>query len=150
MRSKTFATILAAVILATASTLPQSGPAQAASSGSQAIPEVSAKLKTEAVVPLTRAVAGARDLSGFGYTYRHNWGFWNGQRIFTLTSSNYTRNTRAFVAIGECDPAGGKIIGAARYTVHNVAPTNGAVRIWVNIEWSAPIGLCADYLIVNP
>jgi len=31
-----------------------------------------------------------------------------------------------------------------------VVPENGRVTIWVNVEWSNPIQLFADYLIINP
>jgi hypothetical protein len=29
-------------------------------------------------------------------------------------------------------------------------PENGGVTVWVNIEWSSPIQLFVDYLIINP
>jgi hypothetical protein len=48
-----------------------------------------------------------------------------------------------YVAIHE-----GNFIGAARYTLHNVAPYDGGVSIWVNIEWGSPINLYADYYVV--
>lgn len=60
--------------------------------------------------------------------------------------------TRAFVSIGEGaagGPDAGKFLGAARYTLHNVAPRDGGVDIWVNIEWSSDIGIYVDYLVVN-
>lgn len=41
-------------------------------------------------------------------------------------------------------------MGAARYSLFNVAPRAGGVDIWINIEWSADILLYVDYLIVNP
>ncbi|MDJ0462483.1 hypothetical protein [Streptomyces sp. H27-C3] len=66
------------------------------------------------------------ELSGLGYTYRHNWGLWNGFVRFDLTSSTYTANTRAFVPVSEGPTAsGGKFVGNARYLVYNVAPENG-------------------------
>ena len=43
------------------------------------------------------------------------------------------------MSIGEGAAGGadaGKFIGAARYTLHNVAPRAGGVDIWINIEWS--------------
>jgi hypothetical protein len=57
------------------------------------------------------------------------------------------------VSIGEGaagGPDNGKFLGAARYTLHNVAPRAGGVDIWVNIEWGSDIPLYVDYLVVNP
>ncbi|MGK7896197.1 MAG: hypothetical protein AB4372_21935 [Xenococcus sp. (in: cyanobacteria)] len=95
-------------------------------------------------------VVSIEALAGNGFTYRQNWGNKNGQWILHLNWSRITNNSRVFVAIGEGKPGGGKFIGGARYTLHNVAPQNGRVSIWVNIEWNSPIRLSVDYLIVNP
>lgn len=101
----------------------------------------------------TQTTGGAITQSSFqgdGFTYRADFGNWNGDGIFTLNWSPINRNSRVFVSIGECDPAGGKFIGGAKYTLYNVAPNNGSVQFWANIGWSYPIRVCADYLIVNP
>jgi hypothetical protein len=76
--------------------------------------------------------------------HRHYWGKLNGQRILTLTSPVFRRSQQVYVSIHE-----GFFIGAARYTVHNVAPTDGAILVWINIEWGSPIDLFVDYLIVG-
>ena len=89
-------------------------------------------------------------LAGNGFTYRHDWGDRNGQWTLNLNWGAITNNSRVFVAIGEGMAGGGKFIGSAKYTLHNVAPSNGKVSIWVNIEWSSPIRLYVDYLVVNP
>ncbi|MEO5932331.1 MAG: hypothetical protein ABIQ08_02100 [Duganella sp.] len=47
-------------------------------------------------------------------------------------------------------PNAGKFIGAARYTVHNVAPRAGGVDILVDIDWNSPILLYVDYFVCNP
>jgi len=101
------------------------------------------------------AVTGmpAPELAGTGFTYRHNWGRLRGQWVLRLAWNAVNPRSRAFVAIGEgagTGPDDGKFIGAARYTLHNVAPLAGSVDIWVNIEWSSDIPLYVDYLIVNP
>ena len=95
----------------------------------------------------------AATLFGNGYRYRHNWGNLNGQHILPLNWGLITPNSYVFVAIGEGNPplpANGKFIGAARYTLHNVSPQNGVVKIWVNIEWANPIRLYVDYFVFNP
>ena len=113
------------------------------------------EIKDEEVRELFKAREGItpQELSGTGFTYRHDWGDRNGQWKLNLNWSAVRGNSRVFVAIGEGAPGGpaaGKIMGGARYTLYNVAPTNGAVSIWVNIEWSSPIRLYVDYLVVNP
>jgi hypothetical protein len=90
------------------------------------------------------------DLSGTGFTYRHDWGDRNhGQRL-TLNWNVITANSRVFVAIGEGASGGGKFLGAAKFTLFNVAPANGSVGIWLDIDWTSPLRLYADYLITNP
>ncbi|WP_245613226.1 hypothetical protein [Skermanella stibiiresistens] len=90
------------------------------------------------------------DLSGTGFTYRHDWGDRNhGQRL-TLNWGAITANSRVFVSIGEGAPGGGKFLGSAKYTLFNVAPANGSVGIWLDIDWNSPIRLSVDYLVINP
>lgn len=91
-----------------------------------------------------------KNLSGTGFTYRHDWGDFNGSRKYNLNWSAITPNSRVFVAIGEGAPGGGKFIGGAKYTLHNVAPGNGVVSIWATIDWSSPIRFSVDYLVINP
>ena len=103
--------------------------------------------------PALRGAASPEpELSGTGFTYRHNWGPRRGQ--WTLGSTgDVNPRSHVFVSIGEGaagGPDAGKFIGAARYTLHNVAPRAGGVDIWVNIEWSSDILLYVDYLVVNP
>jgi len=93
---------------------------------------------------------GTQALVGTGFTYRHDWGDMNGQWKLNLNWGVIRANSRIFVAIAEGGPWPGKHMGAARYTLHNVVPKNSAVEIWVNIEWSSPIRLYVDYLVVNP
>jgi hypothetical protein len=92
-------------------------------------------------------------LSGTGFTLRHDWGNKHGQWKLNLNWSAVNRRSRVFVAIGEGaagGPDGGKFIGGARYTLHNVAPRAGGVDIWVNIEWGSDIRIYVDYLVINP
>jgi len=99
---------------------------------------------------LQRGEAGGQELFGTGYVYRHDWGDRNNQWKLNLNWSVVQANSLVFVSIGEGAPGAGKIIGAARYTLHNVAPHAGGVGIWVNIEWGSPIRLYVDYLVINP
>lgn len=106
---------------------------------------------------VARATAGAAlpqpELSGSGFSYRHNWGARRGQSTLRLNLAGVTPRSHVFVSIGEGMPGGpdaGKFVGASRYTLHNVAPRAGGVDIWVNVEWGTEILLYADYLVVNP
>ena len=99
------------------------------------------------------AAAPEPELSGDGFTYRHDWGLRRGQWVLRLNWAAVTRQSRVLVAVGEGasgGPDSGKVIGSGRFTVHNVAPRAGGVDIWVDIEWSADLSLYADYLVVNP
>jgi hypothetical protein len=74
----------------------------------------------------------------------------NGQWTLNLAWDVIKKGSLVFVSIGEGAADGGKFIGGARHTLHNVAPTDGTVSIWVNIEWNYPIRLYVDYLVINP
>jgi hypothetical protein len=92
-------------------------------------------------------------LIGTGFTYRHDWGNKHGSWKLFLNWGAITANSRVFVAIGEGaagGPPAGKFIGDAKYTLMNVAPTNGQVGIWVNIDWGSDIRIYVDYLVVTP
>ena len=93
----------------------------------------------------------AEELIGTGFTYRHDWGNRHGQWKLTLNWSAINCNSRVFVSI--CEFGGGNqcgFVGAARYTVHNVAPFNGGVTVWINTEWNSDIRVHFDYLVINP
>jgi hypothetical protein len=97
--------------------------------------------------------AAAEGLAGNGFTYRHDWGNKHGSWRLRLNWGAITSNSRVFVAIGEGaagGPPAGKFLGDAKYTLMNVAPTNGQVGIWVNIDWGSDIRIYVDYLVVNP
>jgi hypothetical protein len=124
-------------------------PSAAAASYAEAAQEV---LQAE-VQPLFGSASPQPELSGNGFTYRHDWGARRGQWKLQLNWGEVGPRSQVFVAIGEGAGAGtddGKFIGGARYSLHNVAPRAGGVDIWVNIEWNSDISLFVDYLVVNP
>lgn len=95
----------------------------------------------------------AQDVAGSGFTYRHDWGNKHGSWKLNLNMGGVSQRSRVFVAIGEGaagGPDGGKFIGAAKYTLMNVAPRAGGVDIWVNIDWGSDIRIYVDYLVINP
>ncbi len=97
------------------------------------------------------AAVVAENLSGTGFTYRHDWGNKHGQWKLTLNWGAITHNSRVFVSTSEFG-GGAQVpfVGAARYTVHNVAPFDGGVVVWINIEWGSDIRVQLSYLVVNP
>lgn len=108
-------------------------------------------LKEENLIQLMTTEPSAQNLAGNGFTYRHDWGNRRGSWKLTLNWGAISNQSRIFVSI--CEFGGGSnqgFVGAAKYTVHNVAPFDGGVTIWINIDWSADIRVRADYLIVNP
>lgn len=115
--------------------------------------EATASVKQKDVRALLTAgsAAVAEDLSGTGFTYRHDWGNKHGQWKLTLNWGAVTRNSRVFVSASEFG-GGAQVpfVGGARYTVHNVAPFDGGVVVWINIEWGSDIRVQLSYLVVNP
>ncbi|MCD2518505.1 hypothetical protein LQ564_19565 [Massilia sp. G4R7] len=117
--------------------------------------QATASADTKAARSLSPAAASdpQPELSGNGFTYRHDWGARRGQWVLRLNWAAVTPQSRVLVAAAEGaagGPDAGKLVGSARFTVHNVAPRAGGVDIWVDIEWSADISLHVDYLVVNP
>jgi len=117
--------------------------AESAATSAQGVPaEESASVSEDEVQQLdARAQAATPRLSGV--THRHYWGTRNGQWRLDLNWEGMSAANQVYVSIHE-----GNFIGDARYTLHNVAPRDGGVRIWVNIEWGSPLNLYADYFVV--
>jgi hypothetical protein len=94
--------------------------------------------------------------AGTGTTsLRISWGRRRGEFVGNLTNVPFVRpDWRVFAAAGEGivdgDPTAGKFMGAAKFTVNNVVPENGNVRVWVTIAWDQPIVLFIDYLFIAP
>jgi hypothetical protein len=131
---------------------PQRSPYSAGASSLQTGPAAEESQSTdEQAVTFLFGPSGVstQELSGSGVSYRHDWGDRNGQWKLNLNWSVVRASSRIFVSIGEGAPGGGKHMGAARYTIHNVTMQNGVVSIWVNIEWGSPIRLYVDYLVIN-
>jgi hypothetical protein len=129
------------------------GPAIASSARQAPFAESEQQAEQAAVRPLSGAASLEPELSGTGFSYRHNWGPRRGELKLSLNWSAVNPKSRVLVSVGEGvagGPDNGKFIGSARYTVYNVAPRAGGVDIWVNIEWGSDILLYVDYLVVNP
>jgi hypothetical protein len=77
------------------------------------------------------------------HSYKHYWGKYRGTVKSTLYWSVIKSSSRVFVSCSEGH------LGAAKYTVHNVVPENGRVRVWHHVNWGSPIKLYCDYLVVN-
>jgi hypothetical protein len=96
----------------------------------------------------------SKNVAGIISSWRWDFGdLGNGQWILSLSWSIITPQTAVFVAIGQGaagGPRGGKVIGAAKCTLSNVAPRAGGVDIWVTIEFAPyPIRLYVDYMVVS-
>jgi hypothetical protein len=97
---------------------------------------------------------GLRAAVSGGFTYRHAWqNPHNGTVILTLNQFFGIRpDWQVFVAAGEAvvrgDPVAGMFMGAARYTVNNVAPGSDVVVVRVTIESGSPLSIITDYLVV--
>jgi hypothetical protein len=101
---------------------------------------------------VTTFPAGAAMAAVSGMATRFDWGDRRGEWKLRLNWPGVRAGQKAFVSIAEGAPGGpgaGKFLGAAKYHLFNVAPRPGGVDIWINIEWSSPIRLYADYLVVD-
>lgn len=72
--------------------------------------EESGFIDTQAVQSIFSATGdvGTQDLSGTGFTYRHDWGNKRGQHVLRLNWSSVNQRSRVFVAIGE-GASGGQV-----------------------------------------
>jgi hypothetical protein len=66
-----------------------------------------------------------------------------GTLVYRYTSPYIKKTSHIFVAATEGHT------GAAAYTVHNVDPQNGYVDVRLTVDWSSPIAVYIDYLIIN-
>ena len=93
--------------------------------------------------------ASAQNLAGTGFSYRQDWGARHGDWKLTLNWGAITCNSKVFVSAHEVTGACA-FVGAAKYTVHNIAPFNGGITVWIKVDWSSDIRVRLDYLVVNP
>lgn len=83
-------------------------------------------------------------------TVRHDWGVRSGEWILILEGENFISGMPVFVALAEGEAQGvNKVIGEARCTLRNVAPTTGRVSIWVEVVSPSPVRLLVDYLMIQ-
>ncbi len=77
---------------------------------------------------------------------------WRGHGTVQLNISNnsISANSKVFVAISEysSNPRTTRFIGAAKMGIYNIAPYNGGVRVWAEVNWFQPINVCLDLLIL--
>jgi hypothetical protein len=117
--------------------------------GESDLSEETQSAKEENVTQVFPVGAVPGELRGTGFSYRHDWGDLNGEWILKLNWGAVNRESHVFVAIGEGAAGGGKFIGGACYTLHNVAPRAGGVDIRINIDWDDPLRIYVDYFVVN-
>lgn len=77
------------------------------------------------------------------YTYRAYFGKYKGTLVYRLNWNIIKKTSHVFVEASE------GFIGAATYTVHNVSPEDGYVLVRLTVDWSSPIDVYIDYLVIN-
>jgi kumamolisin len=91
--------------------------------------------------------AGTR-LSAESYS---NFALWHGNGLVNLRINDpgITADSRVVAAVSEyaTDARVDRFIGSAQMTVFNVAPTNGAVVVQFNVNWSSPLNVRVDYFV---
>ncbi len=123
-----------------------------------AVVDLSAEVDPAAIRLLSpEASATTASLTYPDFTYRHVWGDQVGWRRLNLTTSLIKARSNVFVSVSELDPIVSSqdpvpkpFVGAAPFTVHNVAPYNGGVVALVYINWQEPLFTQLSYLVINP
>jgi hypothetical protein len=81
-----------------------------------------------------------------------------GRNQLRLSNPNITRNSVVHISVSEAtalqDPAFtpiySRFVGAANFTVHNIAPRDGHVDFIVTIDHPAPLNIVTDISIFDP
>jgi kumamolisin len=92
--------------------------------------------------------AGAPRLSAASYTGFALW-HGNGQVLLRINDPSITADSRVLASVSEyaTDARVDRFIGGAQMTVSNIAPTNGAVVIWLSVNWSTALNVRIDYFV---
>ena len=66
-----------------------------------------------------------------------------------INDPSITADSRVFAAVSEyaTDARVDRFIGSAQMTVYNIAPTNGAVVVQINVNWSTALNVRVDYFV---
>ncbi|MCF0069598.1 M12 family metallopeptidase [Dyadobacter sp. CY261] len=73
----------------------------------------------------------------------------HGRALLNIPNSRISAYSTVFASISEyaSDPRTSRFIGSARMGVYNIAPYNGGVYVWVEVDWSQPLNTCIDLFI---
>ncbi len=76
---------------------------------------------------------------------------WHGNGLVNLriNDAGITADSRVVAAVSEyaTDARVDRFIGSAQMSVYNVAPTNGAVVVQLNVNWSSALNVRVDYFV---
>jgi hypothetical protein len=81
-----------------------------------------------------------------------------GRNQFRLSNPNIRRDSVVHISVTEATelqegvftPIYSRFIGAANFTVHNIAPADGHVDFIVTIDWPEPLNIVTDISIFDP
>jgi hypothetical protein len=90
----------------------------------------------------------AARLSGASYTGFALWRT-NGQVRLQINDPGITADSRVFAAVSEyaTDARVNRFIGSAQMSISNIAPANGSVQLWLNVNWGSPLNIRVDYFV---
>ncbi|HEV3299538.1 MAG TPA: S53 family peptidase [Planctomycetaceae bacterium] len=90
----------------------------------------------------------ANRLSGASYTGFATW-HGNGQVKLQINDPNITADSRVFASPCEyaTDARINRFIGSAQMAISNIAPANGSVQLWLNVNWGSALNVRVDYFV---
>ena len=87
--------------------------------------------------------------------YQHDCsGRYYGNRIINLEWDDIREESIVFASASEyeADTRNGyqrSFIGSAKYTIHNIAPYDGGVKLWLEIHWDSPLPVRLNFLVYD-
>jgi hypothetical protein len=148
-------TVAAALLAAVTGLIAAGHPAAAESASPGATQRLPAVQYAEQRYSGPDKTAGGASTNAVAFSHRHSWGARNGEQVLRLTGMPVSNGGNVIVTVSEGTAdntvIGGRIglefVGLAKVTLNNVSVEDGAVTIWVTINWGSPIFIYAHYAV---
>jgi hypothetical protein len=77
----------------------------------------------------------------------------HGKVLLNIQRPNIQPLSKVFASVcefKEVNKALTPFVGDARMYICNIAPAEGSVQVWVNVDWGSDLNLFINLLVVNP